>query len=145
MITAPTIDPAYLRAQSNAVHQLRYKTNHNAWVGFVYLITDDQTGYKIGRSSDVVRRIRRLATATPFDLRIIHVIATDQMEVLENALHVHFASQLIQREWFTLTEQDIWSICRLHGPLLRREMADTSLLYHGPLLPISGAISERRR
>lgn len=53
---------------------------------------------KIGRSTDVIARVRDLQTTSPLDLRIAVIVHGDNR--LESRLHRRFASLHIRGEWF---------------------------------------------
>lgn len=83
--------------------------------GYVYLIRDrDVTGYcKIGKSTNVRRRIGHFDTMLPFETDLLHIIETDDCTALEARLHRHFAEKRVRGEWFELDDNDIAAIKRL--------------------------------
>lgn len=75
--------------------------------GYVYLILASTGHYKIGRTKSVPQRMSLFGVQLPFTFEIVHVIETDDMCADERTLHERFASQRVNGEWFSLTEQDV--------------------------------------
>jgi len=75
--------------------------------GYVYLLRSDHGLYKIGRSIEPASRIRRLGVVLPFPVTTIHVLAADDCSTAERRLHMRFASQRLEGEWFRLTDDDV--------------------------------------
>lgn len=65
---------------------------------FVYLV-EVESGYKIGFSTDVNKRIRSLNTGHKIPCRLIAVAPGGRQ--LEKSIHERFASSRISREWFS--------------------------------------------
>jgi len=74
--------------------------------GYVYLL---QAGsyYKIGVSTNITKRLKKLATIPPFDMTLLHIIETPDMFGLEVRLHKQFAPKRKRGEWFELNYEDI--------------------------------------
>ncbi len=65
----------------------------------LYVIQSAVTGsFKIGRSSDVDKRLRQLQTGSPYPLRVVLVL--EDMGGLEKGLHQRLADFKSQGEWF---------------------------------------------
>lgn len=79
--------------------------------GYVYLIQIVGFDlYKIGSSSKVEERLAVIQAHNPFDLVLIHTIASKRCKSLEFAIHEQFKSKQIRGEWFKLTEDDVAQI-----------------------------------
>lgn len=76
--------------------------------GYVYLIKTltDETLYKIGRTNNPSRRIRKFNVVMPFAIEAVCIIKTDNMYALETSLHRRFATQRLDGEFFRLTLED---------------------------------------
>jgi Meiotically up-regulated gene 113 len=71
--------------------------------GYVYLIEAEGSGrIKIGRSFSAMIRLDTLATASPFPLKLLRRIETENASGLERALHRRYAKYKVHREWFAL-------------------------------------------
>ena len=81
----------------------------------VYLIQySDDPIYKIGYTTDMNTRLRRIAVLMPHSIQLIHTIYTDDPKWLENYWHNRFASKRrpgsgIRRasEWFDLNNDEV--------------------------------------
>lgn len=74
--------------------------------GYVYIL---QAGpfYKIGKARDVDKRLAKFTPKLPFEVRLIHTIATDNARELESYLHRMFKAKRTNGEWFALSEEDV--------------------------------------
>lgn len=71
-----------------------------------YILLDNAAKlYKIGRATDVEKRLSSLTVANP-SLSIALVINAN----VENRLHKEYANKRVKSEWFKLSEDDIRSI-----------------------------------
>jgi hypothetical protein len=76
--------------------------------GYVYLIKHGgHCEYKIGRTSNALRREGEIAASLPQQVKPIHVIETDDPVGLEAYWHRRFADRRIRNEWFELTAEDV--------------------------------------
>ena len=57
---------------------------------------------KIGRSRNIRARLRALQTGSPYELKLMGWIDSDDDHLLESLLHGHYASHHARLEWFTL-------------------------------------------
>lgn len=81
----------------------------------VYLIRMSKY-YKIGRSSDAVRRLKRLVSASlPFELsmEIVHAVEHQRAAIFEKKLHQQFADVRVRGEWFKLSPEQVADVKRL--------------------------------
>ncbi|MFS0688961.1 GIY-YIG nuclease family protein [Sporosarcina sp. 179-K 8C2 HS] len=88
--------------------------------GYIYFIREAQTGLvKIGRSTDVERRVQSLQISTPFDLEVVFKFYSDDYYLLETNCHNFFKSKKVRGEWYRLSEKDIECI-KLYYLLLEK-------------------------
>lgn len=63
--------------------------------------------YKIGCSNRPNTRVKTVETSVPFDVELIHVIATNRKYSAESLLHRFFRESRLGGEWFVLKDNDI--------------------------------------
>ncbi len=87
----------------------------------IYLISaeiDENIYYKIGYTKrDVDKRLNELKTANASDLAIIKTYKSIYGSTLESYLHRYFKNKKVNREWFSLSQDDVDSfndICMNH-------------------------------
>ncbi len=81
--------------------------------GFVYLLKHGKRAeYKIGCTSDPLRRHGEIATQMPEDVKPIHTIETDDPFGIEKYWHKRFESKRLNGEWFKLTPADVRAFTR---------------------------------
>lgn len=80
--------------------------------GYIYLV---QAGgrYKIGKATDVTKRIKSLQTGSAEEIRLIHTIPTQRVELAEKQLHTRFKAKRERGEWFDLSAEDVAWLCEL--------------------------------
>jgi hypothetical protein len=66
--------------------------------------------FKIGKTGDLNKRMKSLQVANPFDMKIAHVIFTEDHHKVEQALHLIFAESRERDEWFNLGIRDLAAI-----------------------------------
>lgn len=79
------------------------------YMGFVYLLYDESNDlYKIGvtRNNDN-KRIKRLQTGNPTELRIIHIYECEYPFRLETMLHNKYKTRNVMNEWFVLKDKEV--------------------------------------
>ena len=76
---------------------------------YVYFIQQETTNFvKIGfTKEDPIRRLSALKTSSPFDLKIIGLIETDNCVKKESELHKQYADKRVKGEWFLLSNEEI--------------------------------------
>lgn len=80
--------------------------NSNQSLGAVYLFKHGKY-YKIGKTSDTVRRGNELKIQLPENLDLIHEIKTDDPSGIEAYWHKRFEAKRMNGEWFDLSSADI--------------------------------------
>ena len=80
----------------------------NARDGLVYVIRAGQTNlYKIGRTTNIDRRLRQLQTMNSQPLTVVKLIQCHDAIAVESAFHQKFKLYRRQGEWFELSESAI--------------------------------------
>jgi hypothetical protein len=76
--------------------------------GIVYVIRYGESDrYKIGRTVQLAARLSGLQGASPDPLTVVYSVEHAHHEALERALHRHFDTCRLSREWFRLTRHDL--------------------------------------
>lgn len=71
--------------------------------GIVYLIRAGETNlYKIGRTTDINRRLKQLQGMGAHTLQVIQLFSCHDAVAVESALHKKFRAYRVQGEWFEL-------------------------------------------
>jgi hypothetical protein len=70
---------------------------------------------KIGRSGDIRTRLRALQTGSPYELKLMGWIESDNDQRLESALHERYARHLAHLEWFTLHPEQVLDELKANG------------------------------
>lgn len=75
--------------------------------GYVYVLGTPDGYYKIGLSRVLLRRVADIRLQLPYQVELIHLIATQNMGAAERDLHQRFASCRMNGEWFKLSAEDL--------------------------------------
>ena len=97
--------------------QPRQIARRNMAEGWIYFL-QSSTGYvKIGMSTNVEARLIQIQSTMPppIEVELLHAIRTKNMIRAEQALHGHYATQRVRREWFALTADDMATVMRLNN------------------------------
>lgn len=66
--------------------------------------------YKIGVTTNIIRRKKQFETANPFEFYLHEFFPTDDCRKLEREVHKRYKEKRYKNEWFKLTEEDILNI-----------------------------------
>jgi len=79
--------------------------------GYVYLVHMEGTSfYKIGKSTNVESRIKKIATFLPLEIEVVYSFAVDDMAQVEKELHSLYAAKQVRGEWYDLTDAEVLEI-----------------------------------
>ncbi len=94
-----------------SAHQTKFlKLRPESVPGYIYLVQAVGTDkFKIGRATDVARRIRGLQTGSPLKIRYVYHAYVHNANLCEMELHNKFSNQREIGEWFALTSEDVKS------------------------------------
>lgn len=73
---------------------------------FVYVLRSGPY-FKIGRTTDISKRIAQLKIQLPFEVELFKVINTNYSNQVERDLHKLYAHARVNGEWFQLSDNDI--------------------------------------
>lgn len=76
-------------------------------IGYVYLIRNEGGLYKIGKSKQIERRIKRFDVKLPFEVEAVVLIETFDPAAEEKLWHTRFANKRVSGEWFALDDADV--------------------------------------
>ena len=91
-----------LRAEIKAVLH-----GHNREAGFIYVLSDGQGHFKIGRTKCLSSRVKQLSAQPPFEIKLIGAFRAVNAAYFERAEHVRLAASRKRGEWFTLTAEQV--------------------------------------
>ena len=86
----------------------------------VYFIAENENNdytslrVKIGHSGDMQVRLRTFQTGSPYDLKLMGWIESDDDKHLEQMLHEKYIGQRVRREWFILQPEDVLQELKAH-------------------------------
>lgn len=66
--------------------------------------------YKIGVTTNIVRRKKQFETANPFEFYLHEFFPTEDCRKLEREVHKRYKEKRYKNEWFKLTEEDVLTI-----------------------------------
>lgn len=73
----------------------------------VYILKTGKNLYKIGKTQNLQRRLSGYRTHLPVEFRVVRQYLADNMDSLEQSLHVVFQHKHVRGEWFELTPDDL--------------------------------------
>lgn len=98
----------------NSGFPMKSQRPSNPRSGLVYVIQSGSTNlYKIGRTTDIKRRLKQLQTSNGNSLSIWKLIYCHDAIAMETSLHQKFNSFRKQGEWFSLNENCLKEIERI--------------------------------
>lgn len=122
LLKHPLVKAQILELLHTAEHSAVDEINANGFIhqraglsGYVYLIREPFGRVKIGKTTDVERRISALNCGSPYELELLIAIPCDDMRKLENSFHERFAEKRVRREWFELSENDVSEVIKQYG------------------------------
>jgi hypothetical protein len=74
--------------------------------GFVYLIKCGEF-YKIGKTTNLEKRIKQLTTGNPYPLVLVNSIYSLDIDSLEKSFHSYYRQKRIIGEWFKLNFEEV--------------------------------------
>lgn len=81
------------------------KISTNIEFGDIYVVwAIGTTLYKIGVSTNFLRRFKDLSASSPLPLQVVKYARCDNPHLLEGHLHGVFADRLFKNEWFSLDQ-----------------------------------------
>lgn len=78
--------------------------------GYVYVLRSDNGKFKIGKTGDPKNRFKTLGIQLPYKLETVMCLSVDDMDDTESFLHLKYANQRLNGEWFELSNSDIEEI-----------------------------------
>lgn len=74
----------------------------------VYFIRQGNSGpIKIGRASEVKRRIGQLQTGNPTTLQLLGWLVASNDDAMEKQLHAHYSEYRVRGEWFDIDQDHV--------------------------------------
>lgn len=137
----------YLQAPSLAqtfplLHQIC--TQNLADAGYVYLISDQQGHYKIGKANNISRRLFQLKTQPPFKLSLLESAWHPRPLLLERKLHNQFRDLRLNGEWFDLDDSTLNDAIQ-YLQNISKGWAQLSSIYESGKQDIDFLLNEQRR
>ena len=71
----------------------------------LYVIAHHHGFYKIGLSTDPIRRVREIQEYCPYDVELISFSGFRNSQLAEEILHDHFDEQHVRGEWFEIHDE----------------------------------------
>lgn len=78
--------------------------------GVVYLLKAGPF-YKIGKTTDIKKRLQHIKLQLPYSVSLIHSIYTHDISRVETDWHRRFVHQRTNGEWFTLSDSEVMQFC----------------------------------
>jgi hypothetical protein len=86
------------------------KVSKQRVTGYVYLVAGEGGVYKIGKTTQLDKRVNFFEIKLPFPIELVCVIPSDDISGLERQMHKRFADKHVNGEWFKLTQQEVEEI-----------------------------------
>lgn len=81
--------------------------------GYLYAIENNDGCYKLGRTKNLIRRLRTLQTGNQQKLRLVYSMYVHDAVKAEASLHALFTGSNIHGEWYKLTEKELSLLQRI--------------------------------
>ncbi len=81
-------------------------------MGYIYLLENSlgkETTYKIGFTNNIEQRIEQIKTSNAGELNMVYTFETKYGMLLERHLHRMFVKKHMNREWFILNDNDVYT------------------------------------
>jgi len=115
-----------IRHFPNKINSIEFRLDNN--LGYIYFIQEKLLGHiKIGRSSNLEKRLQIFATDLPFEIELVHYIKSYNYEKIELEFHKHFKRQRVNGEWFKLSDAEIFAITKNDLPDKIKRLISTNL------------------
>jgi hypothetical protein len=88
---------------------------------FVYVIQSGHNTVKIGKATNVRKRLRALQTAQPYRLKLLHQVEVTDAGALEKAVHEKLKRSRLQGEWFMVEPGHAIATLEVCADRLRRQ------------------------
>ena len=100
--------------------------------GYVYLL-EGGGFFKIGKATDLDRRVQQIFPKLPFECRLLHAIASDDCLALERWLHRRFADCRRNGEWFQLDAERVrWFMAQGRIDMAEKSERQRAVYRQGP-------------
>lgn len=98
----------FLQPNAQLEKYKEYNRKQKNDIGFIYLLKIKGFHYyKIGKSTDVISRIKQLQTGIPFELDIINTWEFKNVSVVEKHIHIKLSKNRIRGEWFLFSDREL--------------------------------------
>ena len=85
--------------------------------GVIYVLRGSSL-FKIGKTTELSRRIKRIEKDVSESLEIVHTISSNDITRAEITLHKRFGDVRIWGEWFALSSSDVDELCAIDRMLM---------------------------
>ena len=93
------------------LNKYNYRADNKISVG-VYLL-ESQGFYKIGATTDVVKRVKVLQCGNPSPIKVVLFCQVDKARKVEKALHHKYSSRNVSGEWFKLSKKEVSEVSEI--------------------------------
>ncbi|NRQ69705.1 GIY-YIG nuclease family protein [Bacillus cereus] len=123
------IDKLIKEIETSSTRKRTLALHENANAKFVYLIMEKLYGaIKIGTTKKLDQRLMQFGVKLPFDIKIVHIIYSENGDITEKLLHKYFSSKRLNGEWFSLNKKDLSDVKNLNLP--KKILKSINGIYH---------------
>ncbi|HDX9630885.1 TPA: GIY-YIG nuclease family protein [Bacillus cereus] len=123
------IDKLIKEIETSPTRKRTLAFHENANAKFVYLIIEKLYGaIKIGSTKKLDQRLMQFGVKLPFDIKIVHIIYSENGDITEKLLHKYFSSKRLNGEWFSLNKKDLSDVKNLNLP--KKILKSINGMYH---------------